>query len=144
VGSGGRGDGDDQAGRLELADVAADLLVFVGAAGVVIGAEVGEPGFGAGEQVPDDDQDGAGNSDLGLGPPAAAGEALMALAEEGCGAGCAGGGLAEVAAQVTVALAFLPGAVPGGRTGGRRGRARPRRPGGQRWGNGTCPGRFRR
>src|SRR6266513_2408129 len=39
-GSGGRGDGDGQAERLELADVVADLLVLVGAAGVVIGAEV--------------------------------------------------------------------------------------------------------
>src|SRR6266496_1293660 len=112
-GSGGRGDGDGQAERLELADVVADLLVLVGAAGVVVGAEVGIAGLRVVEQVPDDDQDGAGDSDLGFGPPAAAGDALVAFAEEGRGAGRAGGGLAEVAAQVTVALAFLAVAGPG-------------------------------
>ena len=42
---------------------------------VVAGAEVGEPGSGAGEQVPDDDQDGAADTDLGLGLAAAAGDA---------------------------------------------------------------------
>src|SRR5262245_9558110 len=73
-------------------------------------AHAGKPGFGAGEQVPDNDQDGAGDGDLGFGPAAAAGDALVALAAEGRGAG---GGLAEVAAQVAVALAFLPVRVRG-------------------------------
>jgi hypothetical protein len=51
------GEGDGEAERFQLADVVADLLVFVGAAGVVAGAEVGEPGGGVGEQVPDDQCD---------------------------------------------------------------------------------------
>jgi hypothetical protein len=45
-----------------------DLLVFVGAGLVVAGAEVGEPVGGVGEQVPDDDQDGAGDGYLERGP----------------------------------------------------------------------------
>jgi len=52
-GSGRRSDGDGQAERLELADVVADLLVLVGAAGVVVGAEVGIAGLRVVEQVPD-------------------------------------------------------------------------------------------
>ena len=50
---------------LDLPDVVAELAVGLGAGLVVAGAEVGEPGPGAGEQVPDDDQDGAGGGDLG-------------------------------------------------------------------------------
>ena len=36
-----------------------------GAAGVVAGAQFTEPGGGVGQQVPDDDQDGAGDGDEG-------------------------------------------------------------------------------
>ena len=50
---------------MELAEVGADLAVAVGFAVVPAGAEVGEPGFGVGEQVPDDDEDGAGDGALG-------------------------------------------------------------------------------
>ena len=67
----GGGDGDVESEGVELAEVGADLAVAVGFAFVPVGAEVGEPGFGAGEQVPDDGQDGAG--DGAFGPVAAAG-----------------------------------------------------------------------
>ena len=63
----GLGDGDGVAEeRFDLPDMVFDLLVFVGAGLVVAGAEVGEPGRGVGEQVPDDDQDGAGDGDWAL------------------------------------------------------------------------------
>ena len=68
----GFGEGDGEAECLDLPDVAAELAVDIGA-GLVAGPEVGEPGGGIGEQVPDDDQDGAGDRDLGLGLAAAAG-----------------------------------------------------------------------
>ena len=141
----GLGDGDGgEAERFDLPDVVADLLVVVGAGLVVAVAEVGVPGGGVGEQVPDDDQDGAGDGDLGLGLAAAAGDPVVALAEEGGGAGGAGGGLAEScrAARRCPGLSSRPGC--GGRTGGRRGTARPRTPGGRRWGTGSYPGLSRR
>ena len=46
--------------------MAAGLALGVGAGGVVIGAEFAEPGGGIGQQVPDDDQDGAGDGDQGF------------------------------------------------------------------------------
>src|SRR5690349_6265392 len=55
----GLGEGDGEAERLDLPDVVAELAVGIGAGLVVAGAEVGEPGGWVGEQVPDDDQDGA-------------------------------------------------------------------------------------
>jgi hypothetical protein len=61
------------------------------------------------EQVPDDHQDGAGHRDLGPRFAAAPGDPVVALAEEGGGAGGAEGGLAEAAAEIAVALALLPG-----------------------------------
>src|SRR5258708_23494679 len=73
VGLGGLGDGDVEAECLDLADVVAELAAGVGAGLVVVVAEVGEPGLGVAEQVPDDDQDGACDSDLRLGLAAAAG-----------------------------------------------------------------------
>src|SRR4026209_716179 len=89
----GVGDGDGVAQQgLDLADVVLDLLVFVGSGLVVAGAEVGEPGARVGEQVPDDDQDGAGHGDLGFGFAAAAGDPVVPLAEEGVRAGGADGG----------------------------------------------------
>ena len=72
---GGLGDGDVEAQSLDLADVVAELAVRVGAGLVVAVAEVGVAGFGVFEQVPDDDQDGAGDGDLGFGLAAAAGDA---------------------------------------------------------------------
>jgi hypothetical protein len=50
--SGGGAEGDGQPECLELADVVADLLVGVGAGGVVAGPEVGVAGVGVGGQVP--------------------------------------------------------------------------------------------
>ena len=67
----------------------------VDAAGVVVGSEVVEAGGGVGEQVPDDDQDGAGDRDQGLELAAALDDAPVAFAEEGVGLGGRGGGLAE-------------------------------------------------
>jgi hypothetical protein len=68
VGSSGLGDGDGEAEGLDLPDVVAELAVGVEAGLVVAGAEVGEPGGRIFQQVPDDDQDGAGDRDLGLAP----------------------------------------------------------------------------
>src|SRR4029077_12284184 len=70
----GLGDGDGEAERLDLLDVVADFAVGVGAGLVAAGAEVGEPGGGVGEQVPDYGHDGAGDGDLGFGLAAAAGD----------------------------------------------------------------------
>jgi hypothetical protein len=49
-----------------LAHVAADPAVGIGAAGLVAGGEVVTAGVPVGEQVPDDDQDGAGCGDQGF------------------------------------------------------------------------------
>jgi hypothetical protein len=65
LGLGGLSDGDVEAECLDLAYVVAELAVGVGAGLVVAVAEVGVAGFGAGEQVPNDDQDGACDGDLG-------------------------------------------------------------------------------
>jgi hypothetical protein len=59
------GEGDGESEGFELADVAAGLAAGVGAAGVVAGAEIAEPGGGIGEELPDDHQDGAGDGDPG-------------------------------------------------------------------------------
>ena len=109
----GLGDGHVEAEGLDLPDVVADLAVGIGAGLVVAGAEVGEPGGRVSEQMPDDDQEGAGDGDLGLGLATAAGDPAVALAEEGGGAGRVGRGLAEGPAQPGIALAFLPGPRPG-------------------------------
>src|SRR5581483_10234029 len=77
------GDGDGYAECFELADVVADLLVLAGAVAVVVLAEVAVAGPGVGEQVPDDDHDGAGDGGLGDGLAAAAGYAPVPFAEEG-------------------------------------------------------------
>jgi hypothetical protein len=62
--SGLRGDGDGEAECLDLLDVVLQPAVGVEARLVVAGAEVGEPVGGILQQVPDDDQDGAGDGDL--------------------------------------------------------------------------------
>ena len=108
-----RGEGDGVAECFELADEVAGFLVGVDAAGVVAGAEVVVAGGGVGEQVPDDDQDGAGDGDEGLELAAAVDEAPVAFAEEGVGLGGGGGGLTEDALEVGVALAGFAGAAAG-------------------------------
>ena len=88
-----------------MADVVALLAVGVDAGVVEVGAEVVEAGVGVGEQVPDDDQDGAADRDDGLLLAAAAGDASVAFAEEGVGPAGGDGGLAEDRGQVAVAVA---------------------------------------
>jgi hypothetical protein len=59
---------------------------------VVVGSEVAEAGCWIGEQVPDNDQDRAGNRDQGLESAAALDDTAVAFVEEGVGAcGCSGG-----------------------------------------------------
>lgn len=79
------GEGDGQAEGLELADVAGDLAFPADAVVVEVRSEVTEPGFGIGEQVEDDDQHGADDRGHGFALAAAAGQAAVALAEEGVG-----------------------------------------------------------
>ena len=57
----------------------------------VPGAQLVEAGGGVGEQVPDDDQDGAGDGDQGPELAAAPGDPPVPLAEEGGGPGRRGG-----------------------------------------------------
>jgi hypothetical protein len=49
-----------------LGDVVAQSAFDGDAVGLVVGAEVAEAGGRVGQQVPDDDQDGAGDRDQGL------------------------------------------------------------------------------
>ncbi|CQD23923.1 hypothetical protein BN1232_05935 [Mycobacterium lentiflavum] len=101
--------------RGQVGDVVADLSLGDHAVGVVVGAEVVESGGGVGEQLPSDNEDGAGDRDEGFELAAAFDDAPVALTPEGVGAGGCGGGLAERAFQVGVALAGL--AAAGHRTG---------------------------
>jgi hypothetical protein len=68
------------------------------------GAEVLVAGGAVVEQVPDDDQDGAGDGDHGLELAAAP----VALPEEGVSPAGRGGSLTEYSLEVGVALAVLP------------------------------------
>ena len=119
-GSGGGFDGDPVAEGGELGDVVTHAAFDVDAAGVVVGSEVMEAGEGVGEQVPDDDQDGAGDRNQGLELAAAFDDAAVALAEEGVGLGGRGGDLSKRAPQVRVAFAGRPGAALGARLDGLR------------------------
>ena len=65
-GFGGGYRGDPVAHGGELGDVVAQLAFGADAQGVVVGPEVVEAGEWVGEQVPDDNQDGAGDRDQGL------------------------------------------------------------------------------
>ena len=78
-----------------MGDVVAQSAFDSDAVGVVVGAEVTEAGGRVGQQVPDDDQDGAGDRDQGFEFAAAFDDAPVALAEEGVGLGGRGGGLTE-------------------------------------------------
>ena len=62
---------------------------------VEVRAEVVEARVGVGQQVPDDDQDRAADRDDGLLLPAPAGDAPVALAEEGVGSAGGDRGLAQ-------------------------------------------------
>ena len=78
---------------------------------VEVGSEVGELGGGVGEQVEEDDQDGALQRDQGLGLGHAFDQPSVAFAEEGVGLRGAGGDLGERGFEVGVASA---GAGPAG------------------------------
>src|SRR6266568_9495671 len=107
-GSGGGGEGDGEPQGFQLPDVVAGLVGFVDAVGVVAGAQVVVAGGGVGEQVPDDDQDGAGDGDQGFELAAALDQTPVALAEEGVGLGGCGGGLAEDPFEVGLPLPVAP------------------------------------
>jgi hypothetical protein len=96
---------DGVAECFELADEVACSAVFVDAAGVVVGAEVVVAGGRVGEQLPDDDEDRAGDGNERLQFAAAFDEPAVALTEERVRLRGGGGGLAEDAFQVAVALA---------------------------------------
>ena len=64
----------------------ANLAFGIGAGGVVVRAEVDEPGVVVGEQGPDDDEDRSSDRDDRAVLAAAAGDAPVALTEEGVGA----------------------------------------------------------
>src|ERR1700679_963509 len=90
---GGGGDGDLVAEGLQAAEVGAGFAVAVGLPLVPVESEVGEPGLGVAQQVPDDDQDRASDGASGAGAAEFAGQAAEPLAEECLGAGGAGRGL---------------------------------------------------
>src|ERR1700742_4719594 len=107
------GDGHLEAEGLQLAEVAADLLVAVGFLLVPAGSEVGVAGLWVVQQVPDDDQDRAGDRAPGPGAAEPPRQAAEPLAEERAGACRAVGGLGAVAAQVGVPLPLARLAGPG-------------------------------
>src|SRR5438105_3016772 len=82
---GGGFEGDGVAEGFELADMVAPAALRVDAGGVEVRSEVVEARVGVGQQVPDDDQDGAADGDVGFGGAAAAGDPPVALTEEGVG-----------------------------------------------------------
>src|ERR1700733_604753 len=124
--SGGWDKGDSEPRASQVPDVAAGLPGCVGAVGVVAGAEIAEARGPAGEQVPEDDQDGAGDGDERSQIAAAAGDPPVALAEESVGAG--GRGLAEDGLEAGIALAGPPGAGPAPRDSTTRVGASPAEP----------------
>jgi hypothetical protein len=114
--SGGGFEGDSIAEGVELADVVTDLAFAVGVAGVEVRAQVVEAGVRVGQQVPDDDQDGAAEGDDGFLRAAAAGDPPVALAGESVGPAGSDGGLIQNPGQVGVAVTGAAGAflLPGG------------------------------
>lgn len=78
-----RRDGDPVAEGCELGAVAAKLAFGVDVAGVVVGAEVVEPDVCVDEQVPDHDEDGAGDGDEDFELAATFDDSPVAFAEEG-------------------------------------------------------------
>src|SRR5215207_1265487 len=103
--SGGGLQGDGVAEGFELADVVALGALGVDAGVVEASTEVVVAQVGVGQQVPDDDQDGAADRDDGAVLAAASGDASVALAQEGVGPPSGHGGLPEDPGQVAVAVA---------------------------------------
>jgi hypothetical protein len=87
VGSGSRFECDSVAHGGQLSDVVTHPAFDVDAGGVVVGSEVAESGGGVEKQLPNDDEDRAGDRDQGLEFAAAFDQAPVALAEEGVGLG---------------------------------------------------------
>src|SRR5664280_964790 len=76
---------------LELADEVASPSVLVDLSFVEVRAEVHEACAGIGEQMPDDDEGGAGDRNKCTLATSATDETPEALTEEGVGLGCGGG-----------------------------------------------------
>ena len=106
-GFGDAAEGDVEAEGAELADVVADLPADLGAALVVVRAEVLISRAGAGQQRVVDLQLGVADGDQGFGFAAAAGQPPVPGAFAGLGLAGGDGGLAEQAAEVPVALLGL-------------------------------------
>lgn len=104
VGSGCWGEGDGVAEGFELANVVASLAVRVDVAGEVIGTEIGEDRVLVVQEMPDNDQDGAADSDNGAFLASSSGDAPVAFTEEGARAADADCGFAEDAGEVAVAV----------------------------------------
>ena len=97
---------------------------------VPAGAEVGEPGRGVGEEVPDDDEDGPPDSAPGRVSCRRRGDRRAEpFAEEGVRAGGPGGRLGWRSPLGRRRPGPCPACGCGARTGGSPARARPRRPG---------------
>src|SRR6516165_2253121 len=110
---GGGGDGYGESECLELADVAACLAVGVDGVEVAVVAEVFESCGAVGQQVPDDDEQGAGDGDQGLELAAAPGQPPVSLAGAGGGLRGGRGRVAQDALEVGVALGGLAGPLAG-------------------------------
>ena len=100
----------------------------VEAAGVVVGAQVGELGGGVGEQLEDDDQDGALQRDQGLGLGHPFDQPAVAFPQEGVGLRGAHSHLGQRGFEVGVAFT---GACPAGLAPGLHGAGRDLGPGTQ-------------
>ena len=100
-------EGDLEAEGAEFADVAGDLAAGAGLAFVVVRAEVGVAGAGAGQQLVVDLQLRVADRDTCFGLAAAPGDPPVAGALAGLGLPGGDGGLAEQAAEVPVAF-LLP------------------------------------
>lgn len=95
----------------ELADEVAGLAVGILLAGVPVASEVSVAAGGVVHQVPDGDQDGAGDGDQGFEVALAFDDAAVPGAEEGVGAGRGYGGLTERAPQPGISFPRGPGGV---------------------------------
>src|SRR5688572_24860345 len=95
---------------LQLLYEVAGSAVGVDAAGVVVGAEVDKACRRVGEQMPDDDEDRAGDSDDRSQLASAANQAPVPLTQEGVGPTCCGGCFPEHTFEVGVAFAGSAGA----------------------------------
>src|SRR5262245_35495464 len=111
---------------LQLMNEAADPAFVVPPADEEVSAEIAEPRAWIREQVPDDDQDGAGDGDQCLELAYPLGETSVALPQEGLGPACGGRRLAQNALEVGVALAGAGGAALGAGLDGAGGQLGPR------------------